>query len=223
VETYPLRKLRMAVPDTIERIIRRPALRTIYDQGATNACTGFSASWMASIYNSFPTRIYDPLWLYDQGTLIDGDPQTSPENDVGGYIWAAMEVLRSQGHVLVKRDGTNRPPRKEDGIQSYYWCTSVDDIRTAIWLGRPVVLGLNWYTSFMEPNYRNSRWFIGDGEWGAWLGGHAICCHGARDSINAFLLVNSWGVQYPPVWLNYAATERLLGEMGEAAVAIDKE
>jgi len=39
----------------------------------------------------------------------------------------------------------------------------------------PVVLGINWYTNFMSPIKEGIRWWIGRGNLGPVLGGHAIC------------------------------------------------
>lgn len=222
VDTYPFRRLGIGTAPTVEKVLKLPRLRTIYNQKTTNGCTGYSASWMVSIYNSFPTRIYNPLWLYYRGTLIDFDNSTSPETDVGGYIWAVMEVLRTMGHVLVKRDGTDWSPRKEEGIQSYYWCTSIDEMRTAISLDRPIVFGINWREEFMRPIRKSTGYWIGTrSSLGATLGGHAICCYGARDSLQAFKLVNTWGIEYPPTWISYSTIERLMNEYGESCVAMD--
>lgn len=41
--------------------------------------------------------------------------------------------------------------------------------------GEPVVLGINWYTSFFTPEKDGRRWWIGRGsDWGRVEGGHAI-------------------------------------------------
>jgi len=221
IEKYPFRKFGFTAP-SVETILPYPWLRVLYNQKNTNGCTGYSATWASSINNFPPTKIYDPLWLYHQGTIIDQDQYTSPEEDTGGYIWAVMEVLRTQGHVLVKRDGTNHEPRPDQGIQSYYWCQTVDEIRTAIGMRRPVVLGINWYEDFMQPAHKSNGYWIGTNEnLGFPVGGHAICCYGAKDSLQAFRLLNTWGVVYPNVWIPYTTVEKLQNEYGEACVPMD--
>ncbi len=227
IDKYPFRRLGIETAVEVEKIIIRPPLRSIYDQGYTNGCTGYAASWMSSIVNSQPIRdwafkVYNPLWLYHQGMAVDGDPSTTPEADIGGYVWSVMEVLRTVGHVLKKRNGMDYPPKPEEGIKSYYWCRTVDEMRTAISLGRPVVFGINWYEEFFDPVRIDCKYWIGTHtNWGRPVGGHCICSHGARDSLQAFFLVNTWGDDEPPVWISYDNVERLMREQGEACVAID--
>lgn len=220
-DKYPLRSLSLPTAITAEKILKRPPLRVTYDQKETSGCVGFSSSWMMSIYNYPPTEIYNALWLYHRAQEMDGDPWTTPENDNGTYIRAAFEVLRNEGHVQqVQRE--DLPVDTNNGITSFYWCDDVDEIRTAITLGHPVVFGINWYEEFMYPKLLNYRHWIGESSnWGNVLGGHAICAYGVSDKLGGFRLINSWGTGYPIVYLSYESMSRLLLEDGEAGVAID--
>jgi hypothetical protein len=222
-DKYPSNKLfgvLGAVIKTVERNLIIPyALRTFYNQGGYNACVGFSTSWMMSIYNCIPQQKYDALWLYHQAQLLDGDPETSPENDVGTYVWAAMYALQKLGHKKLKENN----PDARDGIMSYYWATKTDDVRTAIALGRPVVIGINWYNEFMTPQLIRGEYWIGKSQMSSSLGGHAICVCGASDKRQAFKLINSWGLTYPQVWLPYIVFDKLMGEYGEACIAVDRK
>lgn len=220
VEKYPFKKLTLESPLTVERRIKVPALRSYYDQGQYGACVGFSSSWMMSIYNSPPTEKYDAMWLYHQAQLNDNDPFTDPTYDNGTYVWAAFDVLKKQGHRRVFKDREG-DPLLSNGIKSYYWCKSVDEIRTAISLKRPVVFGINWYNEFMNPIKKDGEDYIGTKSLGSILGGHAICCYGASDKRESFRLINSWGLAYPLVWITYKTVERLIKEDGEFCVAID--
>jgi hypothetical protein len=44
----------------------------------------------------------------------------------------------------------------------------------------PVVLGINWYSAFDQPEYDGGRWWAGRGGIGKIRGGHAICCRPGR-------------------------------------------
>lgn len=197
-----------------------PGLVSHYDQGRTGACTGFSASWMTSI-NNYVTQgavKYDALWLYRRGQDTDNDPRTKDDDD-GGYVWAVMDVLRKEGHIIKGQTSPSLP----EGIESYYWCKSVDDIRTAFSLRRCPVFGIPWYEEFQSPRTINGEYWIGTrAKWGAVLGGHAICTRFASDKRQGLLLRNSWGAGYPEVWVSYASVTKLLTGWGECAVGIDR-
>jgi len=204
----------------IEKTMRLPSYGAWYDQGKSNACTGYSASWMMSIYNQYR---YNAQWMYYQARLYDKDPSTDPPADIGSYVWAAFSALRSQGHVRVNADKKQDAPDSRDGIQSFYWCRTVDQVREAFNLERCVVLGVNWYKDFMTPITKGRERWIGTMKFlGELLGGHAICAYAISDRRQAVRLVNSWGSAYPPVWMPYRTLQRLLDEAGECCVAIDK-
>lgn len=184
-----------------------------YDQGNLGACTGYSASWMMTIYNQ-PHK-YNGTWLYRAGRKEAGLP---PNQDTGGYMWAVMNVLRKQGHCLDK----TTTPIKAEGIQSYYWIKTVDDIRAAYAANRVPVLGTYWYSEFMEPRTINGeRWIGTRSNWGVVVGGHMYCTFAISDEREAVRVVNSWGSAYPPVWLGYRSIERLLKSQGECSAALD--
>lgn len=58
-------------------------------------------------------------------------------------------------------------------------------LTAALAVGTPGVLGLNWHSSFDQPEKIGNTWWIGRGQNGLGLvrGGHAICCkpHGIDD------------------------------------------
>ena len=223
-DKHPLSKwagaLGVGVPKLVEKVLTLPyKLRNYYNQGGYNACVGYSASWMMSIYNCIPQQKYDGLWLYHQASLNDNDPETSPENDVGTYVWAAMWSLEHIGNRKPKEAN----PDLRDGISSYYWAKNTDDVRTAISIGRPAVIGINWYNEFMLPQVLIGEYWIGKNLLTKSLGGHAICVCGASDKRQAFKLINTWGLSYPIVWLPYTVFDRLMGEYGEACVAVDRK
>jgi hypothetical protein len=210
---YSLSNIYAEPPLTVEYQFDVPPYVAHYDQ-VSGSCTGYSSSWMTSIYNK---KKYDGMWLYRRGQDTDNDPNTERDPD-GGHIWAVLDVLRKEGHVI----SGEKTPTKAEGIDSYYWCLNSDQVRTAVNLKRVPVFGFFWFQEFNSPRTINGEFWIGSrAKWGGVLGGHAICCVAASDQRQAFKLVNSWGASYPQVWISYASINRLLGLGGECAIALD--
>lgn len=221
LERFPIRG---AVPDivrTVERTLALPyTYRAKYDQGSEGACVGFASSWMMSVLNR---RFYDAPFLYREARKIDEWPGESYD---GTSVRAGMEVLRTVGHKFLHNHAHEHAPLIEDGIHEYRWATRVDEVRSCIAAGVPVVLGVDWLSSFDTPKKKSdgSHW-IGEGELGTVRGGHAICAFGASDRRQAVRLVNSWGKTYPLVYLPYTTLQRLLDGIqyqGEAAIITDR-
>jgi hypothetical protein len=108
-----------------------------YDQGAEGACVGFGSSRMMSLLNR---KRYDARWLWDEAKGVDPWPDTNPGDDNGSSVDAAMQVLRARGHVAwsstyAGRDYTQRDtetPAAGEGVASYRWATTVDDVRAVL-------------------------------------------------------------------------------------------
>jgi len=212
-------------------------LRYVQTEGS---CTGAAGSWLSSI-NNYPdegTVEYDFRWIYKKGQEIDGDPRTGYDNKgnyhEGGYVWAVMDVLRKIGHRKII-NGVVLPPDINEGIESYYWCTNVDQIRTAFSLAqtkpekkaRAVVFGTKWYKKFMEFDWVDGEPVVKDIRWWDFaLGGHAYCIRACSDKRQAVLIRNSWGPYwgnyYGEAWMLYKTIEKLQKDRGEFVVAIDK-
>ncbi len=221
LERFPIRQLLPETVTTVERTLALPyAYRPKYDQGAEGACVGFSASWAMSILNR---RFYDAGWLYREAQKIDEWPG---ESYSGTSVRAGMEVLRSLGHRFLHNHAHEHAPQVEDGIDEYRWATTVEEVRTCIAAGVPVVLGIDWMSAFDTPTRKSDgSWWIGEGDLGRVRGGHAICAYGASDRRQAVKLCNSWGKAWPLAWLPYATLQRLLDGVqypGECAIVTDR-
>src|SRR5437763_9432675 len=106
VERYPYAAVAPPSAAAVERALPLPGYRKRYDQGSEGACVGFASSWMMSILNR---RLYDAPWLWNQAKAIDDWPDTNPGDDNGTSVRAAMDVLRTLGHVRIY-NGAERPP-----------------------------------------------------------------------------------------------------------------
>jgi hypothetical protein len=191
-------------------------MRKWYNQGNEGSCGPTSCEEQMSIYNA--GQFYDMHKFYKFIQTNDDDPNTDPNEDTGTTLNGCFSILKKYG--CIKPNETS--PDINDGLLSFYWGHSADDARTAISLGRPVVSGIPWYSEFMTPTLRNGEYWIGTHKnWGNVLGGHAIMWFWASDQRQAILTPNSWGTQYPYVWLSYSNFNKLLSQGGEMAVGID--
>jgi hypothetical protein len=229
---YLIRQLGFTVPEpgTVDVKFTYPNYIKEYDQGNIGACTGYAGSWMSSMYNGL---LYNAYWLYKEGQRTDNDPNTSGDND-GGYVWAIMDVLRKQGHRKIV-NGITQAVDINEGIQSYYWAKTINDLRTAASLNRIGVFGILWYEDFMNPRTIGGEFWIGarpKSKWGRVLGGHAIAYSAVSDNkmctpLNkkgAVALRNSWGTGWASgkdVWVPYESIQELLYMQGELAIALD--
>lgn len=218
VNKYSYAAVGEETPATVERTLRLPRYRTQYDQGREGACVGFSSSWLMSIYNR---RRYAPHWLWNEAKLRDGLPDTNPGDSKGTTLRAAMDVLRELGHARAWGSRVFDPDVRE-GIRENRWARDVDEMRTAIANGDPVVLGCNWYTAFDVPEKIGTTSWIGHQALGRVRGRHAVCIYRSSDRRQAFGLVNSWGYGYPLAHIPYDTVTRLLGEWGEAVIVTDR-
>jgi len=174
---------------------------------------------MMSILNR---RRHDPLWRWDRAKECDEWPDTNPGDNEGTSVRAAMDVLRTVGHVCVFR-GKGKRPSLTEGILENRWATIVDEVRTVLTGGVPVVLGIKWYTNFGAPVRKQINWWVGDGDLGTIRGGHAMCVTRASDELQAVGFVNNWGKRYPRmVHIPYPVLGRLLREDGEATMVTDR-
>lgn len=131
-----------------------------YDQGREGACVGFGSSRAMSLLNR---KRYYARWLWDHAKLIDDWADTNPGDDNGTSVRAAMDVLRTQGHVVWKaglpsavaaRDALVAVPG--EGIAANRWATQTDQIRGVLQSPRHDTLGCvpivnSWGRSY--PHY----------------------------------------------------------------------
>lgn len=99
-----------------------------YDQGNEGSCVGFSSSRMMTLFNG---ARYDAPWLYHEAQKIDEFSDTPPEE--GTSVRAGFNVLRLQGHRKITSTYEGAPNLK-NGISSYSWATSWDQVRHALGL-----------------------------------------------------------------------------------------
>jgi hypothetical protein len=94
-----------------------------YDQGEEGACVGFGSSRMMSLLNR---KMYNPWWLWNLAKDLDEWPETKSGDNEGTSVRAAMDVLRSYGHVTKR--GKSMQPNPAEGIAANRWATHVDQL-----------------------------------------------------------------------------------------------
>ena len=112
-----------------------------YNQGFEGACVGFGTSRMMTLMNR---KRYFARWMWDRAKETDEWADTNPGDDDGTSVRAAMEILRSRGHVIwtntdaqqqADRDYRlrfNFTPVVAEGISAYRWARSVGDMLSAL-------------------------------------------------------------------------------------------
>ena len=226
VEKYPLKALRLKPAKVIEkRYFVSVPFRKFYNQGREGACVGYSCCIMMTILNRKKRipELYSGRQIWNKAKEIDEFSWTNPGDDNGTTVDAGLRTLKKYGTVEII-NGKEMPWDINDGIDEYRWATSVDEMRQGIEIA-PIVLGVNWYSDFDVPMKKYGVYWIGRDQHllGAIRGGHAICCIGASDKKEAFRLCNSWGLNYPIVWIPYKTVERLLKEDGESGLVTDRK
>lgn len=233
VDAYPLRalvadQLLPIPPAGTERSLGLPWWWKQHDQGVEGSCVGFGSSAMMSITNHYQrlkstgqdiTYRYDARFLYTEAQAVDEWPETPPEE--GTSVRASCQILHQSGHKRVQ-NGVVGEQLLAHGISAYRWATTLDEIRAAIYAGLAVSIGVNWYSNFDNPVIYNGERWIGRGNLGFVRGGHCVCIYRMSDRREAFMPMNSWGAAFPPVWLPYSTTERLIDEWGEFVVIADR-
>ena len=250
IKKYPYTAIKPAAVDRVEKILLLPVWHKTHNQGGSSACVPHASSMERSITNSTqnrllrivcPARRYDPMWLWDQAKLADEWSDTNPGDNNGTSVRAAYDVLRVQGHRIIKKSGikinpssgfpeitdpNEAAPDPAQGVATNRWATTVDQIRTAVDDGLPVCIGVNWYSNFDDPvpkrgMFGQDEFWIGQGRLGTLEGGHSICIYGASARRQAFKAKNNW-LDYPLVWLPYETMNGLLREDGEACLVVDR-
>jgi hypothetical protein len=245
-EKFPAKAVFPKTISVVERTLVLPYWHWLHDQGYEGSCVGHGISMERAISNQAQnkilarfrpwTRRYDPLDCWDWAKAHDQWPDTNPGDDNGTSVNAGYEYQRVEGPRRIKTKGitlgsdghprlvgTPKPNDASEGVSTYRWATRVDEMRTALSNGIPVVIGVNWYSNFDKPvKYDNDYWVGRDQNLGQIRGGHCVCVYGASDKRQAFKIKNSWGRSYPLIYMPYSAMQRLLDEDGEAALVTDR-
>jgi len=175
----------------------------ILDQGDVGSCTGNAmtgALGTGPLFAALPAGVTldenEALKLYSEAETIDGDGPYPPADN------------GSTGPSVAKA-------AEDDGlISGFTHYTDLDSTLQALMDG-PVILGVNWYSSFDTPAADGTVSIAAD----AYVrGGHEVVARVVDTQAQVIGLDNSWGTSYGAngsFRMSYATLERLLAENGD--------
>lgn len=175
----------------------------ILDQGDVGACTGNAmtgALGSGPLFAALPAGVTldeaEALKLYSEAETIDGDGPYPP-NDNGSTGPSAAKAAEDNGLI--------------SGFGHY---AELDSTLQALMDG-PVILGVNWYSSFDTPAADGTVSIAKD----AYVrGGHEVVARIVDAAAQTIGLDNSWGTSYGTAGsftMSWATLKRLLEENGD--------
>lgn len=175
----------------------------IGDQGATPTCVGFAWSHYleaSPTTHPAPGPHIDPMVIYRQAQLLD---EWAGQEYEGTSVRAGAKYLQSIGVIY-----------------EYRWAFNIDTVcRNLLEVG-PVVLGVNWYDGFTEPDAKGMIHLDGPV-----VGGHAILATGYHKLRKRVRLRNSWGREWGVkghCWISESDLGILIAQDGEACMAAER-
>jgi len=174
------------------------------NQGQIGSCTANALCGALDSAPDFnggtPLNENNAVALYEKETALEGKP--FPPNDPGGTGLMVCKAAKDMGL-----------------ISSYSHAFGVEHALQALVL-RPVITGINWYTSFDTPD-ANGLVAIAPGA--TVRGGHEIVADGIDADNQLVWLWNSWGTtwgQQGRFCMAFDTWDQLLQEQGDATVPV---
>ena len=150
----------------------------VFDQGDLGSCTGnaaVGAVGTAPLIEGLPSshpQLDEPLAVkvYEDATGLDSFPGVYPPTDTGSDGLSAAKACKNRGL-----------------ISGYLHATNLATMQAAL-QDTPVIVGVNWYEGFDQPDQNGRVKIAGDVR-----GGHEFEVVGLDVDEKTFLAVNSWG------------------------------
>lgn len=197
----PARLLR-ALPPSVDL---RPGCPPVYDQGSLGSCSANAigaAHQFEQIKRASNSFIPSRLFLYYNERVMEN----TINEDSGAYLRDGMKTASQHGICHETQwpydisKFTQRPP---DACYSEalnhqvitYWSVrqQLDQLKSCLADGYPVVFGFTVYTSFESQAVAQTGDAPMPGAGDKCIGGHAVCLVGYDDATQRFLCRNSWG------------------------------
>lgn len=219
----------------------------IRDQGSAGFCHAFAGCALKNIQEHIEMNMqYDcsPLYLAKYTKENDNNPETE-----GATVIDVFKTLQKYGTVLESQyiynqynpgslsfpDVPNENNLHKYKIKNYSRCDDLEDIKTALSMNKPVVLGVSAGNNFYALN-NNAGKFL-EPPYGMRLLGHAVVAVGYDDDLTwgrykGFLRIqNSWGTSWgdngfawmPYEYITFKTIDTGIGFLIDAFCSIDLE
>jgi len=189
----------------------RPMCPPIYDQGQLGSCTA-NAIGAAFEFELLKQKIIDftpsRLFIYYNERVIEG----SVNADSGAQIRDGIKSINKQGvctetswpYIITKFK--SKPVTKcytealKNKLISYHSINNdLNTMKACLADGFPFVFGFSVYDSFESPEVAKTGTVKLPLKTEKLLGGHAVCAVGYDDTLQRFIVRNSWGVAWGKV------------------------
>lgn len=207
------RDLMFSLPKKMKRLPAKVDLRTdelpVFDQGSLGSCTAnaVSTAFAFSVLKQKEEALYTPsrLFIYYNTRLMEGNV----ENDSGATLRNTVKAMNKVGacgeevwpYVITKF--TNKPgdncykiAKDNKAIKYERLSRSLYDFKSCLASGFPFVGGFAVYESFESREVAKTGMMVMPGKDEKFYGGHAILVMGYDDSMQCFIVRNSWGSKW---------------------------
>jgi C1A family cysteine protease len=179
----------------------------IEDQGELGSCTANAfagALQFLELKNSRVEISMSRLFIYYNERVIE----RTVDSDSGASLRDGIKALATAGccaetiwpydieQFCAKPSKTAYAKAIAHTIQAYYRINTLTDMKSCLASGFPFVLGFTVYESFESNEVANTGIVPMPGKNESVLGGHAVMCLGYDDTVQRFIVRNSWGTAW---------------------------
>jgi C1A family cysteine protease len=193
-----------ALPSKVD--LRPSCPNEVYDQGQLGSCTA-NAIAGAIEFDQLKQKLPDVftpsrLFIYYNERVIEG----TVDSDSGAQIRDGIKSVAAQGgpheslwpYVITKFEDKPSPPAFDDGLKHttvlyQRLVQNLNQMKGCLASGYPFVFGFTVYESFESAAVASSGLVPMPSTNEQVLGGHAVLAVGYDDSIQRFIVRNSWG------------------------------
>lgn len=177
-------------------------LPTCWDQGQEGSCTGHGCG--AAIAFIHPGFMPSRNMIYFDGRELEGDT----DQDSGAQISDVISGLATHGvchestwpyDAMTLLEAPSEEAYQEalpQKIKQYARVSDLEDLKSCLAEGFPVVIGFSVYDNFESPEMAKTGLLTLPGPNDELLGGHCVLVTGYDESTRLCLVRNSWGTSW---------------------------
>lgn len=192
------------MPELPPHVDLRPDMTPVFDQGNLGSCTGNAIAGALEYLESkesTPFFSVSRLFIYYQERVIE----RTVKHDDGAMIRDGVKACHKVGYCgealwpykISKFAAKPAPAAYKDAhkhkIVEYARAETIDEIRSALALGFPVVIGFSVYDFFESDQMSKTGVLAMPLPSEKLLGGHAVLVVGYDDASRRVIVRNSWG------------------------------